>query len=361
MQKGNSVKVLCAAMEEGENGSIILRGVIDPQTLEALRVGEYQREVLPLGKIMELQEAIRTSKVPDIELGVRGGNFECDETGAYVLCDPVFVIDGQQRLTAARRLYQEGTSKARLGATIHFNTTEEWEMERFKILNTRQTRVSPNIMVRNMRSTNVAIDTLFRLSSEKDFVLCGRISWSQRMRREELITALIFAKTIGALHSHVGPGLSSGVEEIGRGLEIIQERVGKNIFRGNVKAFFDLVDSAWGIKIVTFKEGATHLRLTFLVCLALLLARHADFWKGGRLSIEKDLARKIAQFPIQDPSIKNLASSAGQASKLLYAMLLDHVNSGKRTRHLTARQIDQKAVRVSATDEALNQPEAAAA
>ena len=70
----SSVKVLNWGLDEDPaTKTVILRGVIDPDSLQHLRVGEYQRDVLPLASLASLVDAIkRGDKVPDIELGMRG-------------------------------------------------------------------------------------------------------------------------------------------------------------------------------------------------------------------------------------------------------------------------------------------------
>jgi hypothetical protein len=164
------------------------------------------------------------------------------------------------------------------------------------------------------------------------------------MARQELITALTFLKTIGALHSHLGPGLSSRWDELGRGVQITHDRIGRNILRDNTRTFFELIDAAWGIRIVTFKEGAAYLHKTFLFTLALVLSHHQDFWRGTRLFIDRKLARKIAQFPVADPQVKNLSSATGQAGKILYELLINHINSGKRSHRLTSRVREERSL-----------------
>jgi hypothetical protein len=76
---------------------------------------------------------------------------------------------------------------------------------------------------------------------------------------------------------------------------------------------------------------------TFLKCLGTFFASYPVFWNGNRLSIERDLRKKLASFPIQDPTVNQLASSGGKASALLFRMFEDHVNSGKRTKRLVPR------------------------
>jgi hypothetical protein len=221
---------------------------------------------------------------------------------------------------------------------IFFNSTEEWERERFRILNSLRTKLSPNILARNMRHNFSAVDTLYNLCSDKSFVMCGRICWSQNMSRDHLISAQTFLKVIGFLHSHIGPGRSCQTLEVARGVQKIMDTgCGRNTFRDNIKTFFDVIDQAFGIRLITFKGGAVYMRFTFLRVLAEVFSNHFDFWKDNRLFVEADLVRKIRLFPLSDPNIRGLCSAGGQANKLLYRLLVDHINSGKRSRRLKAR------------------------
>jgi hypothetical protein len=329
-------------LDETREGEIILRGVIDPESLKRLRVGLYQREVLPFAKIKELVGAFKAgSAVPDIDLGMRGERF-MDRQGCFYLQDPVFVVDGQQRVTAAIQLLQEGGDKPpHLGATVHFGTDENWERNRFRILNAERTKLSSNILLRNLRTELPAVELLYELTANSpDFVMNGRVSWNQRMKREELVTAITFLRTAGALHSHLGPGRASNYLELAQGLQKIHDKIGPIALRDNIVGFWNFVEQAWGIRRVTFKEGATYLRATFLSCLALLFSCHHDFWRGKgdtKLFVDADLLRKLSLFPITDPSVANLASAGGAARKILYALMRDQVNSGKRTKRLRPR------------------------
>jgi hypothetical protein len=40
---------------------------------------------------------------------------------------------------------------------------------------------------------------------------------------------------------------------------------------------------------------------------------------------------------LNDPNVKNLTAASGKARHILYQMLVEHVNSGKRTKRLTLR------------------------
>lgn len=343
-----SVKVTNAALDEIQiekiGDQIVLRGVIDNDSLDLLQVSEYQREILPESRIMDLIHAMKEGRVPDIELGMRGGDFR-EKDGAYYLQDNVHIIDGLQRVSAAKLMLRfiaqrpdwQDARPPRLGAMIFFNSTEEWERERFRILNSLRAKLSSNILIRNLRHDYAVIDMLHKLCEDKQFVMAGRICWSQNMSREHLISAHTFLKVSGWLHSHLGPGRGSQSMELVKGTQKIMDTCGRTTLRDNIRTFFDVIDQAFGIRVITFKAGAAYMRHTFLQVMAQVFSNHFDFWRENRLFVEADLVRKIKLFPLNDPNIRNLCSSGGQANKVLYQLMIDHINSGKRTRKLKAR------------------------
>ena len=352
----NSIKIVHAALDQLGN-EIILRGVLDPDSFDQLQSAPYQREILPLAKINELVAAFETSAVPDIELGMRGGDY-MERNGDFYLKDEVYIIDGLQRVSAGRLMMQRGgDKKPHLGATVH-----EWERARFRILNLERTKLSPNILLRNLQHDYDVIAQLYGLcANDRAFVMHDKVCWTQRMKRSELLSALGFCKIVGALHSHLGPGRSHRTEELSRGLQKIMEAAGPNVMRDNVRHYFDVVDQCWGIRPITFREGAAYLRMTFQLCLATLFSRHQDFWRaeGKRLFVDKELIRKIRIFPVSDPQVVQLAAASGKAGEILYQLLLNHVNSGKRTRRLTpnemAADIDLDETAEERSDEVLSQ------
>lgn len=338
------IKIVSAALDE-VGDTIVLRGVIAPESLHLLKTDDYQREALPLTALSSILEALEKKDVlPDIELGMRGSDFTTREDVFY-LKNSVYIVDGLQRVTGALHTRQTKPEiPIRIGVTIHFNTDRVWESERFRILNTLQSKVSPNILLRNMRSKSPALLMLYGLSTnDRAFPLYDRVSWGQRMNRGELISALTFAKVIGLLHSHKAPTKRSSVSELVPAIDKAVELVGIQIMRENAKSFMDLIDRCWGVKRVQYRESAIYMRMSFLGVLAKLLADHTDFWKAPdekRLFIEADLIRKIGSFPINDPTVVQLAGASGKSRDMLYMLLRDHINSGKRTRRLTSRTGD---------------------
>jgi hypothetical protein len=335
-----------AALDETPTKEIILRGVVTSESLSCLMVDDYQREAMPLSSQASILKALTSGQtLPDIELGMRGGRFKEKEEGVFTLQDPVYIIDGLQRVnTGLHILATKPGVPVRIGATIHFNTTKEWEIERFRVLNTLRLKVSPNVLLRNKRDDSSAISLLYNLSNnDKSFALHERVSWSQRMSKGELISALGLAKVTGVLHSHKAATRRTAIEELVPALDKAVELVGTNNMRANVSVFFDVIDECWGIKRVQYREGAAYIKGAFLTVLARVFSDHRDFWRQEdekRLVVEASLRRKIGQFPIHDPNVVNLASSGGKSREILYVLIRDHINNGKRTKRITARNGD---------------------
>lgn len=335
------IVLINAALDESKSGSIIFRGVIDPGSLDYLLVADYQREVLPISSINKLIDAMETGTVPDIELGMRGEDFDTEEK-KVLLRNDTYIIDGLQRVSAAKLKYSTGNGRIPfLGVTVHLNTTAEWERERFRILNTERTKLSPNVLMRNWQVTHRAIEIMYKLTAnDTKSVLYKRVCWKQQMSREELISATMFAKIIGNLHSHMQSGLrEKRVNELVPVLQKLFDTIGHAKFRGNIVEFFNIIDECWGIRRVTFKEGAIYLRSNFLHALAQVFSNHLDFWQDTQLVVDKSFKRKLTGFPLKDPTIVSLSSGSGKALEHLSQLLVEHLNSGRRITRLRPRQI----------------------
>jgi hypothetical protein len=331
-----SIKLTNAALDEAPGGDIILRGVVTPESLHHLQVAPYQREILPASNINELVKAfLNGAAIPDIELGMRGSR-TIDRDGAYFLQDDVFIIDGLQRVTAAIQVIQLA-GMPHLGATVHFNTTEEWERERFRVLNNRRTKLSSNILLRNQRYDLPVVDMMYKLTNDRHFAMYDRICWDQRLKTQHLISAMTYARAIGVLLSHMGPTRYTRYDELTRGLQTVMNSIGRTTMRDNIKTFFELIDECYGIKRIAFKKSAVYIRQGFLLALAEVLMNHLDFWEGNKLVIDKQTKRKLAQFPVTDPQVSQLAGATGKSTEMLKIMIANHINSGRRTRRLTER------------------------
>ena len=338
-----SVKIINGALHESplRGGTIILRGVIDSNSLKALRYDDYQREALPLASLAKLTNALKAGEsLPDIEIGMRGAKTR--DTGEHwYLQDECYVIDGQQRVNACiNALSMQPGLPVFLGAAVHFNTDKIWERTRFRILNSDRVKVSPNVLARNLRDDHPMLAALYKLSHNDSFVLGGKVSWDQNMRRTKLLTALNLLKVAGRLHTHISPGQSTRLDELAKQLDALAERATASRIRENVATFFGAIDEMWGIRTVQYRDFSPWLHGGFLYMLARFFSNHLDFWRdvnGWKLFIDSEQKRKIASFPLNDPGIKPLTSSAGASANVLYELLLKHVNSGRRTKRLQPR------------------------
>jgi len=341
-----SLRILSGALDVLNGDQIVLRGVIDPASLGGLLRPDYQRETLPKSTIEGLMEAFRngSGRVPDVELAVRGGRYGCtDSGGTYTITGDVYIIDGLQRISAARQFAYDG-GRPLVGAMIHFGTTEHWERERFRILNMQRSRLSPNVLLRNQASECPSLRLLCDLCTDESFVLYQRISWSQHMRREELLTALTFLKTAMRLHSKFGAGRYVSVSGIWQALPHLMANVGHAAMIENIRTFFELLDATWGIRGILYKDRATHLKGAFLAALADVISEYPAFWLEKRLRIDRDLQKKIGQFGLNDPNVRAMACS-GSSIGLLSRLIVDHINSGKRTRRLVTPDPFQGGIR----------------
>lgn len=330
---------------DDDNGEIILRGVLVPSTLAALKVDTYQREILPIAKLLELTEAFQHGSVPDIDLGMRGGNYT-ERDGLYTLRDPVYIVDGLQRRTAALEVMKSNVTP-RLGAVVHFNTTMEWERRRFRILNVARTRLSPNVLLRNMYlEGSPSLGILYGLTLDNSFPLCRKVNWDQRSHKEHLMSALTFLKSATALHSaHQGGFMETNHGRLVEVFDQFVNKIGHSLVRSNVMLFWNIVEECWGVRGIQVKHMAAHTKSAFLTALGQLFAKHEDFWADMRFIMPREIRGKLAKFNVTSREILALCGtgSVGTGRRYLYHLLLDHVNSGKRSKRLTPKEaVDQE-------------------
>ena len=111
--------------------------------------------------------------------------------------------------------------------------------------------------------------------------------------------------------------------------------VGRRIMMNNIKDFFSVVDSSWGIRSVSFKEGAIHLKSGFLLPLARFFATYKNFWDADkRFVVSADWRRKLATWPIHDPLVVQSVGNSHLCRIHLVGLIADFMNSGKRVNKL---------------------------
>lgn len=343
------VRILNGVMDndKASPAGVIVQGRLDPATLRFLKTDDYQRKV---EQRSDIWQALRDGTVlPNVEIGVRGEDFEVEGKHGLVIRSPSYIVDGQQRIGNAL-MYLDTNPQAlvRLNATIHFNTTRAWERKRFDDLNLKRKKVSPNHHLRNMRDDNRAILTLFGLcNTDKSSPLYERVSWDQNMRRGDLMTAMTIAVVACELHSNLVKVRSRTADVMGVQLLALTEAIGLQMFRRNILTFFALIDGLWPFADITNRFGAPHIKTTFMVEVAHMFARHAIFWEKDdkELVVSADDRKKLSKFPIHDPAVRSLAGGGGASRLLMYQMLLQHMNSGRRQHRLVSRKdaaLDEK-------------------
>lgn len=357
-----SVRLRNAGLTE-VNGEVIAQGFLDLDSINQLRVGDYQREVLKTtGSSRNRRTGIEIAvsqgaRLPTIVIGMRGQNFRSSGDD-ILLYDPLFIVDGLQRVSALKEhanKHPEDIKNLLIGAEVRFATNREVEKELFQTLNLRRTSMSPNVILRNLRDTHRAVLTLYGLSTnDSTSPLFERVQWTQRKNRGELLTALSVVQVADTLHRHITPiGLGKAPTGKGTGktsgsgaltrvttLDRRANTIGLKTFRENVVEFFDALDETWGFRKIEYSELATHLRGNFMQVLAQLFSDHDDFWSGDRLVVSALHKKRLALFRIDDPNIVKLAGGSNTTKPILYSLLRDHMNKGMKKNRLRARKED---------------------
>jgi len=317
---------------------LVIRGIIDPGTYDAIQADSYQREIIFGAKVRALMHALETSVLPDVELGMRGDRYQArDNSTVYVIQSEIYVIDGQQRLNAAKTLItKKPGAQPRIGALIHVDSTVDFERERFRILNQERSKLSPNVLLRNACNDHPGLDLIFALSTTgENFILRGKVCWSQRQGKDQLVSAMRVCNATDRLHSRFTNSTSADdSRELSKSLDKKREVVGTNIMRDNIRVFFEVIDECWNLRDVKYAERQPQLKGTFLEVLGKFFSEHNVFWQDKRLVVNAKARHKLAKFAIHDPDIARLCGAGGSAKQILYGVLLDHFNSGRRTGRL---------------------------
>jgi hypothetical protein len=336
------IRIINGALDEAEDSAspLVLNGRVDQSTLHHLKVdSEYQRALSDRSDIFNALKEGRV--VPNIEVGVRGQDF-ITEGADFIIRSPAYIIDGWQRTGNALRLLQLMPHiPLRIFATVHFGTSREWEQHRFTELNKNVKRISPNLHMKNLRERNDAVLTLYGLSTrDADFPLYKRVSWAQNFGRGELISALLFGLSIYYLHGHRAGFNGRSVDHVAAGLKLISQRITLPTFRRNAKTFIQLIDECWPLAALEKRTTATQIKGSFICELARMLSNHAAFWEhnDNTLVVSADDRRKLAKFSLRDPQVVQLAGSGGASRQILYRLLVDHMNGGRRTNRLRSRE-----------------------
>ena len=336
---------------ELRGGTMVAQGFIAPESLSRIGYDIYQRDLGSLAARRKLTSALRRgAPFPPIELGMRGARTR-DTKDGLLLLDPVFAIDGRQRIgTALDFISANPNARPNIGCTVHFNTDEKWERERFNDLNLGQRAVSPSKLLANYTS-HPAIGALYGLSQSRDFVLSKRVCWEQNMRRTELLTARVLVMTAGILHGHKVPSRKYSIQEgMLPGMERVVKVFGAQKLKDNVREFFSVIDDAWGCgPDVLCRNGLAQVRGSFLMTVARILSDHFEFWQQNDtvLVVDESYRKRFKNFKLQGGIIQ-LVEGTIKSRSVLRGLIIEELNKGKRQK-LTPRH-DAVTTKVRADD-----------
>lgn len=336
---GKPIRITNVSVIEKDE-SLRLLGRVANSSLGDIQVDDYQRD--PLGGLHaeELKEATAAgANIPPGVASCRGENYKVEKNGDHLLSDAVFIVDGLQRLTAAKAVLADGGDPCFL-IEIIFGMNKEAEKDLFETLNKNRVKVSTNLLLRNKASRVPFIAMLLAAINDSTHPLHHRVTTTQRAVQGELLSFVSLIKVLVALHSHMGVPKGNDLGEILVRFQELMDKVGKRVLQDNVRAFFDFFEWAWGIKTITYKEGATWMRPNFLRCIAELFSRyhnHTNIWDGNRLRLDPKVQARLKSFNIHDPEINRLATAGGMARETLMVHLTNHLQSGRGARVLKGR------------------------
>jgi hypothetical protein len=324
----SEVRILNGGLEDDDELGVILRGVVDQESLKHIKMDWYQREQgFSKNHTDEIASAFFLgAKVADITIGMRGHRCT-SKNDIYSLLDKCYCIDGGQRLWgAAVALKERPALKIKIGAKIIFGTNEEMENELFCRLGTTQKKISSQILIRNRRKKSAVANLLVSLNSNPAFALESRVGWDQMKTSHELITGFTLARIVAQLHAHKGGGLrTQKVYDLLAALDGVADKIGVESMRGNVIRFFDAIDACWTIRNLGGSWGPhPHLRSEFLTTFAKLVSAYPDFWDGTERHDFYFLDRHVKRLT-KFKLAKYVLASARPSQKVLYGMLREQL------------------------------------
>jgi hypothetical protein len=345
IQKTPRVKLDNSGLQDTD-GEIVAVGFLDVEAMRALKFDDYQREFLGStskggSRLTHIMRALHQGvRLPGIVIGTRGANYSTERNSIMVLENDTYVIDGRQRVESILQFADAHPDKAKslsVSVEVRFNTDKDIEQKLFHALNAWRTTVSGNVLLRNMRKDYYGVQVLYDWTHSRRSLLLNRVQWDQRMKRGELLTGIALAQVATTLHNF-GRYASGGAEVLARHLENQLNRFAGQELRDNVIYFFDLIDEAFGLSKIEYRERATILRVNFLTGVALLFAGNENFWRGRNLHVTGEMRRKLARFPVGDPEVMRLAAAGQNALPILLDLLTTHMNKAAKKNRLRPRR-----------------------
>jgi hypothetical protein len=320
----SEVHIFNAALEhDDQEFQDVLRGTLDQTTLKSIHRDWYQRgQGFSEKEIRELTELyFQNQKVTDVTLGLRGSKFRQEGTEFWLL-DKCFVIDGGQRLYAARVALDHRPSLVlRIGAKIYFDTTSESENAMFCAMNATQQRVSASVLLRNKFKDSPSAKALYDLNREPRFALSGRIGWDQKLGPGQSMSGYTLACIAGALHAEKGSMPAGRAYDLLASLDNACCKIGAEVFAENMIKFFDVVDECW---IVRGGKKPEQLNRDFLNVLARLFSSYEDFWDKDEFYFAPKFMRRLQKYDA-GPAVKALLKHNREVKNVLFEVLRDRL------------------------------------
>jgi len=309
-----TVRITGAGIDEGVAWGQtvpIIRGSLPsryiPESQGVLIIPPYQRMEMTAGdKAAELQAALAPNGVgspSDLLACMRGTDFKPVGQGEVILhTDGLYVLDGHQRIAAARARLEAGQKLQPIGFKIILGMTAEVEVELFKLHNLYQTNVSSDVHLRNS-DTNPTIRELHAFATTTDGF--PTVRWDQQKVPGEKLKARMLFETLTVLH-----GFSPGrpIEQIMLDLEDVGKRHGTTLVVQNVHTFFKVLEVIFGERPNDRRNDASQFprimyRQPLLCGLAKLFGKYAQFWdkkNPNKLSVSKTDIEKLRGIKAKD-------------------------------------------------------------
>jgi len=349
----NIIRITNGGLQELPDGSIVLRGVIDAASLRRLKFPTYQKKTHSNSKLRRLAQAVLAgSRLPDIEVGLRGSQRFESQGDAFVLFDPCYVIDGEQRRTALLAVASRRPDvDCSIGIVVNFNTTEKWERERFAVLATDRTPVAPSVLLRNLSKDNRYAGMLYALTTDEcDCILHKRITWDQYQMQGELVRASTLYRIVIMLHSWIVGPRSTRPHHMVSNVEEIAVAVGPEVMLQNLRTFFELVDHYWGFRNIQKRDGA-QLTPTFLLAMAELMAKMKLFWNGSVLDDGTGVKRLKNKLEITS-KVRELLSPNVDARHIIISYYLTALNRNRPQPYSERPLVTRRPARITPDDKA---------
>lgn len=271
------------AIVQGQRVKVV-RGTLPPEYVsedaEAVFIPEYQRVAMVRGaKHTDLKAALAPDGIgvpDDLLLCSRSERIRPVGAGEVIIeTEGLDVIDGHQRIAAARARLMQGQKIQPLGVKILLGTEVSTERGSFYQLNRKHTEVSTDVHLRNSGTTPL-IEELWKLAATDGFPV---VRWDQeRVPGEDIRAHMLYEVTI-MLHGHAA---GKEFEEILEALEAVAKKHGTALVTQNVAAYFTVLRQIFGRRANQAGEANGlwnyMYRIDLMRGLAKLFSRYEIFW-----------------------------------------------------------------------------------